>query len=65
MTNFSKAVKLAALSKDIKLKDLARCLEITPEGLSRMIHGNPSKSSIDKIADQLEMKSSELIALGE
>jgi DNA-binding phage protein len=65
MTNFDDAVKIAAIKKKKNLAAIAKTMCITRSALTQMISGNPTKANIDRIAAALDMKSSELIALGE
>lgn len=65
MTDFNKAVRIAAIQKDMKLQDIAESIGSHPVSFNRMIKGNPTKDSIDRIAKALGIKVSELMKLGE
>lgn len=65
MSDIAKAVKIAAIQKNMSMNDIATKISITRGGLHQIITGNPTKGNIDRIANALEMKPSELIAFGE
>ena len=46
----------------LQMKDVASKMGITPESLSRSIHGNPSLSTLHSIADALDVPVSHLLS---
>ncbi len=65
--NIKKAIKIAMATQDIEQKDLSASSGIAQGHLSNLINGKRSATlpTVQKIADALGMKMSELIALGE
>ncbi len=55
-----KNVAFLCYKKRIKLNDLAQKMDVAPSVLSRMINGNPSLESLNKIADALQIPVAEL-----
>ncbi len=48
-------VKKLCKSKNIKMSDLAKKMGITPESLSRSVNGNPQLSTLNEIANALNV----------
>jgi len=65
MSDLRRAVKIAVAQRDLNLKGLAELMNVKPPALSVMISGNPTKDNIEKSAGALDLKASELLALGE
>ena len=65
--NLKKAIRIAMATKEMEQKDIAAASGITPGHLSTVVNGKHSATipTVQKIADALDMKLSELIALGE
>lgn len=55
-------MRILELSKERGLtqKELAEMIGLSPVGLSKSINGNPTKETLQKIADALEVHISEL-----
>lgn len=60
--NLSAKIKELCKSKGIQQKDLAQKMGIAPESLSRAINGNPQLSTIENLAEALDVDVSELFA---
>lgn len=65
MSDLKKAVKIAAAKKGLKMYEVAEKIGKSPSGLTLLLSGNPTKENIDKLAVAFDMKTSELMALGE
>jgi len=65
--NIRKAVRIAMATRDMHQKDVCEAAKISPSHLSCIVHGKRSAGieTLQRIADALEMKLSELIKLGE
>ena len=65
--DISKAIKLAMVHRDLKGKDLAVALSVSPAYISSLLNHkkNPSIQQMAFIATALDYKLSELIAFGE
>ena len=64
--NIKKSVKLALVNADKRQNWLAEEIGISPAALSAMLAANRSNTTVvEKIAAALNMKPSELVALGE
>ena len=64
--NLGKAIKVALAKNDIRQNELAARLGVSDKYISRVCnHENVGMNTIRKIADELDMKVSELVALGE
>ena len=61
-TDLNIRVKELCKAQGIQLKDLAAKMKIKPESLSRAISGNPHLSTIQNIADALNVEIVELFA---
>jgi len=59
------AVKTAIARKGITIIELADKMGRNRKTVYSAINGNPSLSTVEKIAEAMDMKVSELIALGE
>lgn len=53
-------VKELCKQRNIQLKDLAAKMNIAPESLTRTLRGNPQLSTLNNIADALNIEISEL-----
>ncbi len=53
--NLSQRVKDICKEKGITLKELAEKMKIAPESLSRAINGNPQLSTLENIANALDV----------
>lgn len=53
-------IKEVAKEKGVYMKDIAAALGISDGGLSQQLNGNPSVSTLQKIADALEVHISDL-----
>ena len=53
--NLSKSVKFLCKRRGITMRELAEKMEIAPESLSRAINGNPQLTTINKIAECLNV----------
>lgn len=53
--NLSQTVKLLCRKQGITMRQLAEKMQIAPESLSRAINGNPQLSTINKIAECLNV----------
>ena len=51
---FSKQVKIKLIEKDMTSADLAAALGVTQAAVSQYLSGNPSYSTMKKIADALD-----------
>lgn len=60
--NLSTTVKKLCNSQGMTLKDLANKMEIAPESLSRALNGNPQLSTLESIANHLEVNLSDLFS---
>lgn len=60
ISNLDNNIKRICKDKGIQLKDLASKMNISPESLSRALHGNPRLSTITSIANALDVNISEL-----
>lgn len=58
--NLSKSVKFLCKQQGITMRELAEKMEIAPESLSRAINGNPTLSTIQSIAQNLNVEVSSL-----
>lgn len=58
--NLSTKVKELCKDRGIQLKDLAMKMNIAPESLTRTLRGNPQLSTLNNIADALNIEISEL-----
>lgn len=58
--NISKAVRFQCRKKGITMRQLADKMQIAPESLSRAINGNPTLSTIQSIAQNLNVEVSSL-----
>ena len=56
----STRVKELCKQRNIQLKDLAAKMNIAPESLTRTLRGNPQLSTLNNIADALNIEISEL-----
>lgn len=64
--NLQKSIDMALALRNQRRADLARQMGVTGAGVSEMIKRNSTSTRrLSKIADALDMKTSELIALGE
>lgn len=54
--NISKAVRLQCRKQGITMRQLAEKMKIAPESLSRAINGNPQLSTIQSIAQNLNVE---------
>ncbi len=54
--NISKAVRLLCRKQGITMRQLAEKMQIAPESLSRAINGNPTLSTIQSIANNLNVE---------
>jgi len=64
--NLGKAIKVALAKNDIRQNELAARLGVSDKYISRVCNQeNVGMNTIRKIADELDMKVSELVALGE
>ncbi len=54
--NISKAVKFQCRKQGITMRQLAEKMQIAPESLSRAINGNPTLSTIQAIAKNLNVE---------
>ena len=54
--NISKAVRLQCRKQGITMRQLAEKMQIAPESLSRAINGNPTLSTIQSIAQNLNVE---------
>ena len=60
--NLSTTVKELCRIQGITLKDLAHKIGIAPESLSRALNGNPQLSTLESIANHLEVNLSDLFS---
>lgn len=58
--NLSKSVKLLCRKQGINMRQLAEKMQIAPESLSRAINGNPQLSTIQAIANNLNVEVADL-----
>ena len=58
--NISKAVRFQCRKQGITMRQLAEKMKIAPESLSRAINGNPTLSTIQSIAQNLNVEVSSL-----
>ena len=58
--NISKAVRFQCRKQGITMRQLAEKMQIAPESLSRAINGNPTLSTIQSIAQNLNVEVSSL-----
>ena len=58
--NISKAVRLQCRKQGITMRQLAEKMQIAPESLSRAINGNPQLSTLNNIADNLNVNVAQL-----
>ena len=58
--NISKAVRFQCRKQGITMRQLADKMQIAPESLSRAINGNPTLSTIQSIAQNLNVEVSSL-----
>lgn len=65
MVNTSKAVRVAMSMAGISNIELSKRLEVTPVQISYFRSKRISLNTMTRIAEALDMKTSELIALGE
>lgn len=66
MVNLGKALKTALFTREIRQKELADRLQTTPQQVSSWANnGSISHANIEAICNELNMKFSEFIALGE
>lgn len=65
MTDLHKAVKIATFKKGTTITAIAEKMSINRKTLYSAMGGNARIGTIDKVAEALDMKTSELIALGE
>ena len=64
--NIGKSIRKALIDKEMKQSELAQKIGISPSGMSQLcFREHCTKSTLDALCEALEMKSSELIALGE
>ena len=65
--NVKKAVRIAMATKDMDQKDVSEASNISQSHLSCIVNGKRSAGidTLQRIADALEMKLSELVQLGE
>lgn len=54
--NISKAVRMQCRKQGITMRQLAKKMQIAPESLSRAINGNPQLSTIQSIAQNLNVE---------
>lgn len=60
--NLSRKVKELCRERGMQLRDLAEKIGVAPESLSRAINGNPQLSTLENIANALEVPISKLFA---
>ncbi len=60
----SQRIKELCSERGIQLKDLAERMNIKPESLSRAINGNPHLSTLENIANALNVEVAELLTGG-
>lgn len=66
MVDYHKATRVGMAKKGMKQYQLAKALGITPNTLCRCMKGNQLKTErLEQIAKILDLKVSELVALGE
>lgn len=65
MSYIKKSVKSLAMQKGIKMSDIAAKMDKTPSGFTNFLNGNPGINQIEKLADAIGVKASEIIALAE
>ena len=58
--NISKAVRFQCRKQGITMRQLSQKMQIAPESLSRAINGNPTLSTIQSIAQNLNVEVSSL-----
>lgn len=58
--NLNKVVRELCRAQGITMKELASRMEIAPESLSRAINGNPTLSTLNNIADKLNVNVAQL-----
>lgn len=58
--NLNKVVRELCRAQGITMKELASRMEIAPESLSRAINGNPTLSTLNNIADKLNVSVAQL-----
>lgn len=64
--NIGKSIKMVLLDRDMQQSELAEKLGISPQSMSQICSRDYcKKSTLDSICEALEMKPSELIAMGE
>lgn len=60
--NLKNNVSFLCRKKGIKRNDLAKRMDVAPSVLSRMLNGNPSFDSINKIAEALQVPLAEIFS---
>ncbi len=67
MADMKKAVRVALAQRGLEQKDLAERTRMTPQKMSRMVGkgANLKVHEIETLSRALELKASELVALGE
>lgn len=60
--NYTANIKRIAKGKGLQLKDLAEVMNVTKEGLSRLINNdNPTLNTVEKFAKALDVEPSEIL----
>ena len=59
--NISKAVRFQCRKQGITMRQLADKMQIAPESLSRAINGNPTLSTLNNIAENLNVNVTQLL----
>lgn len=62
--SLAERVKALCADKGIALKDLAERMGIKPESLSRALYGNPRLSTLNRVAEALEVAVTDLFGGG-
>lgn len=65
MISVSETIRFLAKERGLSLSDLAGKMGINRKTLYSCIHGNPRLSSLQKIADALNVRLSDIIAIAE
>tara|TARA_Y100000310_G_C20639472_1_gene793066 strand:+ start:1078 stop:1281 length:204 start_codon:yes stop_codon:yes gene_type:complete len=65
--NLARSLKVALAKRDIKNKDFAVMMDVTPQQISNWVSGQyqMNSSNMVRACDALNMKVSEFVALGE
>lgn len=64
--HIGKSVEIALIKKGMKKKDLAKALGVSAVTVSSLVNSHSCKGQmLEKLCDVLDMKASDLIALGE